>query len=240
MASSAQRRVEERREDDQARREDEHRHELLDQQVRPDVDAVTLLALHALDPLGRDQGEEAVLLGRAPLRLGDVPGGKRRGADRRRRDGCDRDGAAGAAAAARSRRRCRLCQRRRGAVAGAPAGAAAGGRVPPRGARALWARTAADRARPSATRLVGALGELGLERRVEDRLVERCVFSPSLSRSLQGSRDAAVLADPPEVDREEDHEHERQGQARGARTSAARCWARPRRRPAAGSSPAWR
>src|SRR6266540_3691092 len=72
----AERCVDERREDHQARRHDEERDELLDQQVRPDVDAVALLPFDPLDAFGGDQRKQPVLLRRAALGLGDVAGGK--------------------------------------------------------------------------------------------------------------------------------------------------------------------
>ena len=126
----SQRRVEERREHDQRRQQDEHGHELFDQQVRPDVDAVALLALDPLDALGRDQGEQAVLVVGALLRRRDVAGRQRRRPDRR--------GDGGAAVAARPRRprrqprqRARLRERAATVAAGAAAAAE------PRGPRGL-------------------------------------------------------------------------------------------------------
>ncbi len=115
--------------------------------------------------------------------------------------------------------RPRSRSRRRPAAAGAAAGRAP---RPRRGARRGTLRIAFDRARPSAIATVRARGELGVELCLVDVEVLRRVF-PGHERLLQGSRDAAVLADPPEMDREEDAPARTAARARAARTSAATC-----------------
>src|SRR5919109_1433243 len=83
----AKRSVHERREDDQGDRHQQQRDELLDQEVRPHVDAVPLLAFDALDALRRDERQQAVLLLGALLWLGHVAGRGRCLTRRRQRRG---------------------------------------------------------------------------------------------------------------------------------------------------------
>ena len=205
----AQRRVHERREEQHERREhDEQRDELLDEQVRPDVDAVALFALDALDALGGTSASSRCLSWAPFFGLGDVARGPVPVAGRRgltvgtTPPGCRGSGRGGAWARAE--------RGRRAAAGAAAAGAGAAVRLGVR--RSVGAHGGRPRAALGHA-AVGALRELGRERLVEDLLVERRVFArhvPRLFRRLQRSRDAAVLADPPEVDRQEDHQHERQ------------------------------
>ena len=84
-------RVQERREHEEPGEEDEHRDELLEQEMRPHVDAVALLTLDPLDPFRRHEGEQPVLLRGALLRGWD-PACRQRRIAPRHGGGCGRDG----------------------------------------------------------------------------------------------------------------------------------------------------
>ena len=115
--------------------------------------AVALLPLDPLDALGRDDRQQAVLLGGALLRLGDVARRQRRLARAEvigaaatatapaGRRGLPRRGAAAAAAGAAPQRRPGAALRACAACAAASSGLAS-----------RWARMALERARPSAIR----------------------------------------------------------------------------------------
>src|SRR5215211_3682432 len=99
-----------------------------------------------------------------------------------------------------------------GAAPSPAAGAGAGGAAGPSPDFARAARRAAALARPSATRRSAPLPTSSARTRSKvswSSDVSSRAMSPS---PLERSRDAAVLADPPEGDREEDHQDERQGE----------------------------
>jgi hypothetical protein len=72
-----ERSVHERGKDDEESCDDEKREEFLRHQVREHVDAVTLLSLHPLNSLRRNEREESMFVGRSRLCRGDPPGGWR-------------------------------------------------------------------------------------------------------------------------------------------------------------------
>ena len=168
-------------------------------------------------------------VGRGASRTGVVT----EAADRHGRGGCADGSADGRWRGGRQQRRP---QRRRGAGAGRRGGFRLGASS---GLRLHARRARLERARPSATGGRALASSASSVASMTPR-VDRGVFFASLNASLQRSRDAAVLADAPEVDREEDHQHERQRKHVQHVPAQAACSVPPRRRPAAGSSPAWR
>ena len=212
-----------------ARRHDEDRRELDDEQVRPHVHLVLRLGARLLDRARLDDREQ-------PLRVTAGAGGRRRRLRRRRGGGRAAAGVAAAAAAGRPRRRRR---RRRRAAPGAASTARAGARgrrsplaarvpssSPVAGGRRAGAAAAgasagcSPAAGASARRGVGRLVALFAGHGEAERLAALLaaleqVFGDLGHRSpphLQRPGDAAVLADAPEVDGHEDHDHERQQQ----------------------------
>ena len=207
------------------------------EQVGPDVHAVALLALDALDALRRRPGRAGGACRRRPssasgcCRWAAARCGRAWSTGAAHGDGRRRGAAAAGGGSGGSRRAAAVGRRCGGAAA------AERRRLPASsGCAAVYARTP----RPTCA----------CPRRPGDRCPSRssaasvasktawssgCPLAPSLSRLLQRSRDAAVLADPPEVDRQEDRRHERQRQHVQHVPAQQRVRPDLRRRPAAGS-----